>query len=135
MRYSKAITRRHFVWASAAGAGTLLLGGSLRRSGSALASAQTSAPPTVDRLAVRVVVDSYQDALVELVKSKIAGQAPVIIQEDELPATFSFAEALKQSLEGVGRPAEKSAAKPAATKKPPGKSEPAAGRKQKRKQA
>jgi len=28
------------------------------------ATAQTSAPPTVDRLAVRVVVDSYQDALV-----------------------------------------------------------------------
>jgi DNA end-binding protein Ku len=44
--------------------------------------------------------DTYQDALVELVKSKIAGQAPVIVQEEELPATFNFAEALKQSLRG-----------------------------------
>jgi DNA end-binding protein Ku len=84
--------------------------------------------------------DTYQDALVELVKSKIAGQAPVIVQEEELPATFNFAEALKQSLEGVGKPAAASkpaaAAKPAAgAKKPPAKSEPAAGKKQKRKQA
>jgi DNA end-binding protein Ku len=83
--------------------------------------------------------DTYQDALVELVKSKIAGQAPVIVQEEELPATFNFAEALKQSLESVAAPA---ASKPVAAgkvavgaKKPPAKSEPAAARKQKRKQA
>lgn len=85
--------------------------------------------------------DTYQEALVELVKSKIAGQAPVIIQEEELPATFNFAEALKQSLETVGRPAEATpataASKPAAkSKKPPARSEPAAAaKKQKRKQA
>lgn len=69
--------------------------------------------------------DSYQDALVELIKSKIAGQAPVIIQEEELPQTFNFAEALRQSLDTVGRPAEKkpaagsAPAKPAAAKKKP----------------
>ena len=84
--------------------------------------------------------DTYQDALTELVKSKIAGEAPVIVQEEELPATFNFAEALKQSLEGVGKPAASSksaaASKPAAgAKKPPAKSEPAAAKKQKRKQA
>jgi DNA end-binding protein Ku len=84
--------------------------------------------------------DTYQDALVELVKSKIAGQAPVIVQEEELPATFNFAEALKQSLEAVGEPAPArkpaASAKPAVgTKKPPAKSEPATGKKQKRKQA
>ncbi|CAG1007333.1 Non-homologous end joining protein Ku [Phycisphaerales bacterium] len=84
--------------------------------------------------------DRYQDALVELVKSKIAGQAPVIIQEEELPATFNFAEALKQSLDGVGRPAEEAVAAPAgkaaaSAKKPPAKSVPAVARKQKRKQA
>jgi len=78
--------------------------------------------------------DAYQDALVELVKSKVAGQTPVIIQEEELPATFNFAEALKQSLEGVGRAAAEPAAKTGA-KKPPAKSEPAAAKKQKRKQA
>ena len=83
--------------------------------------------------------DTYQDALVELVKSKVAGQTPVIIQEEDLPATFNFAEALTKSLENVGKsdvakPA--SASKPAAgAKKPPAKSQPAASKKQKRKQA
>jgi DNA end-binding protein Ku len=87
--------------------------------------------------------DTYQDALVELIKSKIAGQTPVIIQEEELPATFNFAEALRQSLDAVGRPAETTkpvtVRKPAAaaSKKPPAKSEPAAagGKQKKRKQA
>jgi len=86
--------------------------------------------------------DTYQDALVELVKSKVAGQAPVIVQEEELPTTFNFADALKQSLENVGRPpaegkSEAKPAKAAAAKKPPARSEPAANtKKQKvRKQA
>lgn len=91
--------------------------------------------------------DSYQDALLELIKSKVAGQAPVIVQEEDLPATFNFADALQQSLDAVGvkRPArsEKVAEKPAAvakapkTKKPPAASEaaPATVKKQRRKQA
>jgi len=84
--------------------------------------------------------DTYQDALVDLVKSKVAGQSPIIVQEEELPATFNFAEALRQSLDNVSAPAAKTrpapAAKPAAgAKKPPSKSEPAAPKKQKRKQA
>jgi 7,8-dihydropterin-6-yl-methyl-4-(beta-D-ribofuranosyl)aminobenzene 5'-phosphate synthase len=64
MRHSIPTTRRNFVWTSTAVAGTLLLGGPIRRPGPPSAAAQTSAPPTVDRLAVRVLVDSYQDALV-----------------------------------------------------------------------
>lgn len=84
--------------------------------------------------------DTYQDALVELVKSKIAGQTPVIVQEDELPATFNFAEALRQSLasSGASSTSEKAPAKSkvvAGAKKPPAASEPAAAKKQKRKQA
>ncbi|MGE3108678.1 MAG: Ku protein [Phycisphaerales bacterium] len=83
--------------------------------------------------------DSYQDALVELIKSKIAGEAPVIVQEEDLPATFNFADALKASLESVGRapPAETAApTRTAKSKKPPAKSQPAAtAKKQKRKQA
>ena len=52
------------------------------------------------------------------------GLVPVIVQEEELPVTFDFAAALKQSLENVGKAA---ASKPAAgAKKPPAKSEPAA---------
>jgi len=51
-------------------AGTILVGGSLGRTGGweKPAQAQTSAPPAVDRLAVRVVVDSYQDAIVRSAK-------------------------------------------------------------------
>lgn len=87
--------------------------------------------------------DRYQDALVALVKSKIAGQEPVIIQEEEIPTTFNFMEALKQSLQTEGvevkAPAAKAAQAPAAmkktAKKPPAKSQPAAaaakGRKKK----
>lgn len=103
--------------------------------------------------------DRYQEALVELVKSKVAGQQPVIIQEEDLPATFNFAEALQQSLAGSA-PAAMVAAAPAAlaaaaaaeparaaknakvpkgAKKPPAASEPAAApaaaKRPKRKQA
>jgi DNA end-binding protein Ku len=71
--------------------------------------------------------DTYQDALAELVKSKIAGQTPVIIQEEDLPVSFNFAEALRQSLQGaVAAPAPAAEKrKPAAgAKKPPAASEP-----------
>jgi DNA end-binding protein Ku len=76
--------------------------------------------------------DSYQDALTELVKSKIAGQTPVIIQEEDVPATFNFADALRKSLDNVS--AGDSTPKRA---KPPAKSEPAEGaaKQKKRKQA
>src|SRR5437867_3803828 len=68
MGFSIPMTRRNFVRASSVLTGTILLGGPIRRSGPAPAGAQTSAPLTVDRLAVRVVVDSYQDALVRTAK-------------------------------------------------------------------
>ena len=64
MGYRIAMTRRNFIRTSTAVAATVLVGGPVRSSGLVPAAAQTSAPPTVDRLAVRVVVDSYQDALV-----------------------------------------------------------------------
>src|SRR5207247_4534919 len=64
MGYGIPMTRRNFVRTGTAAAGTILLGTAIRRSGPAPAGARTSAPPTVDRVAVRVVVDSYQDALV-----------------------------------------------------------------------
>jgi DNA end-binding protein Ku len=87
--------------------------------------------------------DTYQDALVELVKSKVAGQQPIIIQEEDLPVTFNFADALRQSLQATGdapaaAAAPEKAAKPAgASKKPPAASEPAATAKKttRRKQA
>lgn len=83
--------------------------------------------------------DTYQDALVELVKSKVAGEKPVIVHEEDLPVTFNFAEALKQSLDGSreSAPAAKSggSGKLAGSKKPPARSEPAPAAKSKRKRA
>ncbi len=64
----RAMTRRAFIRTGVAVAGTILVPGPLRYSLPSPASGQTSAPPTVDRLAVRVVVDSYQDALVRTAK-------------------------------------------------------------------
>lgn len=64
MRHERPMTRRDVFHASAVMAGMVLLeglGGCWARAG---APRQTSAPPVVDRLAVRVVVDSYHDAMV-----------------------------------------------------------------------
>jgi DNA end-binding protein Ku len=85
--------------------------------------------------------DRYQDALVELVKSKVQGQEPVIIREDDIPVTFNFAEALKHSLDDVERkaepaPAARAPTPPAGATRPPAASEPAAAKQpRKRKQA
>lgn len=57
-------TRRDFLRASAVLGGTVLASAPVGRSGRWLARAETSAPPAVDRLSVRVVVDAYHDALV-----------------------------------------------------------------------
>jgi 7,8-dihydropterin-6-yl-methyl-4-(beta-D-ribofuranosyl)aminobenzene 5'-phosphate synthase len=64
MEHRPSTPRRQFLRTGTAAAGALLLGGPLRPWGPTSTVAQPSAPPTVDRLAVRVVVDSYQDALV-----------------------------------------------------------------------
>jgi 7,8-dihydropterin-6-yl-methyl-4-(beta-D-ribofuranosyl)aminobenzene 5'-phosphate synthase len=62
------ITRRDFLRATGLAGGTVLIPSLLEKSENWLAQAQSSAPPTVDWLAVRVVVDSYQDALVRNTK-------------------------------------------------------------------
>lgn len=68
MRNGIGLTRRDFLHAGTILGGTILVGLPLQRSGRRLTQAQASAPPAVDRLAVRVVVDSYQDALVRTAK-------------------------------------------------------------------
>lgn len=62
------ITRRDFLRASAVLGGTVLVGAPLGRSQRWLVQAQTSTPPTVDRLAVRVVVDNAHDITVRSAK-------------------------------------------------------------------
>src|SRR5438094_7994416 len=57
-------TRRDFVRAGSCAGAVVLLGSSRARGlGRWVAAAPGSAPPVVDRLAVRVVVDNAQDAL------------------------------------------------------------------------
>ncbi len=68
MRQRAALTRRDFLRASAVLGGTVLVGAPLGQSGRWLARAQASAPPAVDRLAVRVVVDNIQDVYFKTTK-------------------------------------------------------------------
>ena len=63
MRHGLALTRRDFLRAGAVVGGTVLVGLPVARQGRWLTQAQASTPPAVDRLAVRVVVDAYHDAL------------------------------------------------------------------------
>ncbi len=68
MRHGSDLTRRDFLRAGVVVGGTVLVGLPVARAGRWLTEAHASAPPAVDRLAVRVVVDSYQDALVRTAK-------------------------------------------------------------------
>jgi len=62
------LNRRDFLRAGAVVGGAVLVGAPVGRSGGWLARAQTSAPPAVDRLAVRVVVDNQHDVIVKSAK-------------------------------------------------------------------
>lgn len=62
------LNRRDFLRAGAVVGGAVLVGAPVGGSGRWLARAQTSAPPTVDRLAVRVVVDNQHDVIVKSAK-------------------------------------------------------------------
>lgn len=68
MRPEMTLTRRALLRTGAIVGGTILVGLPVARPGRWLAQAQTSAPPAVDRLAVRVVVDGYHDALLRSTK-------------------------------------------------------------------
>src|SRR5262245_17174558 len=56
--------------------------------------------------------DRYQDSMLEIIRAKIAGSEPVIVQEEEAGKIINLMDALKQSLSQA----------PAAKKKPPAKS-------------
>ncbi len=62
------LNRRDFLRAGALLGGTVLVGPALGRSGISLVQAELSAPPIVDRLAIRVIVDGYHDAIVRSAK-------------------------------------------------------------------
>lgn len=68
MREPSSLSRRDFVRAGALIGGTVLVGFPLKGSSRWVSQAQASAPPVVDRLAVRVVVDGYHDAIASSTK-------------------------------------------------------------------
>ncbi|MBT8485592.1 MAG: Ku protein [Phycisphaerales bacterium] len=60
--------------------------------------------------------DRYQDAMLEIIKAKIEGKEPVVIEEDEAAPSLNFMDALKASV------AEATGKKKSVRKKPPAKS-------------
>ena len=68
MGNQKALSRRDVLRAGAILSGTVLVGLPGGRWGRWLPRAHASSPPAVDRLAVRVVIDGYQDALARTAK-------------------------------------------------------------------
>ena len=68
MGHRSTLTRRDFLRAGSVVGGTVLVGLPLGATGRWLAPARASAVPAVDRLAVRVVVDAYHDALARTMK-------------------------------------------------------------------
>ena len=96
MPHKMVLTRRDFLRAGAILGGTVLVGAPATYSGRSLARAETSAPPAVDRLAVRVVVDNSQDVIVKSAKigtvdvqrtGWLVGGAP----ENQLQSEFGLA--------------------------------------------
>jgi DNA end-binding protein Ku len=65
--------------------------------------------------------DRYQQAFFEIVKAKIQGEQPVLVEHEEAPSTFNFMDALRLSVEEAQRAAAGKPAAPAkaARKKPP----------------
>jgi len=87
--------------------------------------------------------DHYQEAFFEVVKQKIAGQTPVVVEDEPAPQNFNFMDALKQSVEeaGIGDKAgssssgsKKKTSKKSSSRKPAAKSVPGSGTKKKRQQ-
>ncbi len=76
------------------------------------------------------ITDRYQSALLGVVKAKISGTAPSIVDAVEVDRTFNFMDALKLSIEGAP---SKAAAAGKKSKKPPAKSVEAAAKKKRKK--
>ncbi len=73
--------------------------------------------------------DRYEQALMELVKAKVAGQEPVVAAAPERGKVINLMDALKKSLEGDKPPAGSKARKTATTAKPTTKKKAAPKRK------
>ncbi|MCA9294398.1 MAG: Ku protein [Phycisphaerales bacterium] len=96
--------------------------------------AETIIKGKVDEFQPNLFEDHYRTAFLDVVKAKIKGQKPVIVEETETPTTYNFIDALKRSVEeaGIGE-GKKNGKKPA--KKPAAKSAGAEGKKSKTKRA
>lgn len=63
--------------------------------------------------------DQYQEAFFDVVKAKVEGEEPVVIEEDEAPVSYNFMEALQES---VAKVSEDGSRKKTSPKKPAAKS-------------
>lgn len=75
--------------------------------------------------------DHYREAFFEMVKQKVKGEKPVVVEEEEVPASYNFMDALKRSVEqvesgGGAAPKKKAATKKKAPAKRKGAKKPAA---------
>jgi DNA end-binding protein Ku len=65
--------------------------------------------------------DRYRDAMLEIIKAKVEGKEPSIIEAEEVPTSLSFMDALRASVDRVEsaekKPPAKSVRKPAAKRK------------------
>ena len=80
--------------------------------------------------------DGYREAFFEMVKAKVKGEKPVIVEEEDVPASYNFIDALKRSVEQVENGASGGGAKPKkaprkkkVAKKPAAKSVPSTSKK------
>ncbi len=85
--------------------------------------------------------DQYKEAFFDVVKTKIEGAEPVIVEEEDAPKAFNFMDALKKSVDeaelatGRKKTKKKVATKAAGRKKPPAKSVAGTRKKRARKRA
>ncbi|MHC5002728.1 MAG: non-homologous end joining protein Ku [Planctomycetota bacterium] len=73
--------------------------------------------------------DRYQQALLEIIKTRLEGEEPAVAEEAEVGPSLNFMDALKSSLEAS------ETRKKVSRKKPPARSKSAAARKKKKKKA
>ncbi|MEO1130856.1 MAG: Ku protein, partial [Planctomycetota bacterium] len=61
--------------------------------------------------------DAYRDAFFEMIKTKVAGHKPVIVEDEQAPTAFNFMDALRESVAQAGGKTAKRKAKAPSKKK------------------
>ncbi len=75
--------------------------------------------------------DRYREAFFEMVKQKVKGEEPVVVEEEDVPASYNFMDALKRSVEQAEAGQSSSETARRQTRKKPGSKKAASGKKKK----